>query len=115
MCVAGGLVVGFSPNIYPDAVWFVFDDEPLTHYPGARIRRFGGAYMILTYITIYFVKLSFLFFFRIIVRRDHKMNMYWWAVFVIVIVTLFVSIMIAVFPLCQVFDTGIHYSMIRFS
>ena len=69
----------------------------------------GGVYMILTYITIYFVKLSFLFFFRILARRDRKMTVYWWTVLAIIIITLLVSIVIVVVPLCQIFQ--IHNGM----
>lgn len=63
----------------------------------------GGVYIILIYFTIYFVKLSFLFFFRTLVRRDRTMTIYWWTVLAIMIVTLLVSIMIAIFPLCLIF------------
>lgn len=64
-----------------------------------------GVYIVLIYITIYFVKLSFLFFFRNLVRRDRKMTIYWWTVLAIMIVALFVSILIVVVPLCAVFPT----------
>lgn len=55
--------------------------------------------MMLTYITIYFIKLSFLFFFRILVRRDHKMMIYWWTTFAILIIALFLSLVMAIIPI----------------
>lgn len=112
--VAGGLLWRFAPRMYSLEAYFATYNYELIFifYAHIQMKHFGGAYMILSYTTINFVKLSFLFFFRILVRRDHKMMMYWWRVLVIVIATLFFSTMIVVFPLCRVYDTGIHYSTI---
>lgn len=63
--------------------------------------------MVLTYITIYFVKLSFLIFFRILVRRDHKMMIYWWTTFAILIIALFFSLVMAIIPI-SIFSLSTH-------
>lgn len=104
LCVALGLLVQFSESMYVIGIFLATDlDLDLENLYSFQFSENSGAYMILTYITIFFVKFSFLFFFRILVRRDHKMIIYWWTVFAIMIVTFPVSVIIVVVPFCNVF------------
>lgn len=108
LCTNVVLVWRFSNGIFAeekvlnDSSEFVLSPEYVYTFIEDKI---GGVYIILTYITIYFVKLSFLFFFRTLVRRDRKMMRYWWTVLVIIILALFISSVIAVVPLCEVYRT----------
>ena len=103
LCASVGLIWRSSYGIFAQTE--AFDRFDTIAHSTWGLDRFGGVYIIVTYITIYFIKLSFLFFFRILVRRDRKMTIYWWTVLAIIIVTLCVSIIIVVFPLCTVFPT----------
>lgn len=82
----------------------VVDQITTTYYQGGEIETqlmytTICSFMIFTYSTIYFVKLSFLFFFRILVRQDHKLMIYWWMTFVIINVALLVSVAMAIVPI----------------
>lgn len=68
-----------------------------------QFNKTSDAYLALTYTTLFSVKLSFLCFFRILVRRVRKMAIYWWAVLAIMVVAWPVSIFGAVAPSCPVF------------
>lgn len=101
LCVSVGLVWRASHGIFAETQQI--NDADGSYLYSLSMDRIGGVYIIVIYITIYFIKLSFLFFFRILVRRDRKMTIYWWTVFAIIIFTLCVSLVIAVFFLCVIF------------
>lgn len=103
LCASEVLLWRFSNGIFSETVILMIDDSPVEDTSSVASDEVGGVYMILTYMTIYFVKLSFLFFFRTLVRRYRKMTIYWWTVLAIIIITLFVSIVLVVVPLCVAF------------
>lgn len=70
-----------------------------------NFRKTSEAYMVLSYTTLFSVKLSFLLFFRILVRRVRIMIIYWWTVLAIMFVTWLVSIVAAVVRSCPIFGT----------
>ena len=79
-----------------------------------RLNQFSknsDAYMALTYTTLFSVKLSFLLFFRILVRRIRKMIIYWWTVLAIMCIAWPVSVVAAVASPCPVF--GSPFSMVK--
>ena len=45
-----------------------------------RFQKLNDAYLVLTYNTIFAVKFSFLFFFRMLINRVRQMKIYWWLV-----------------------------------
>ena len=65
--------------------------------------KIRDAYLSLTYSTLFSVKLSFLFFFRNLVRRVRTMMVYWWTVLAIMCIAWPASIAAAVVPSCPVF------------
>ncbi|MCJ1468504.1 hypothetical protein MMC07_007133 [Pseudocyphellaria aurata] len=86
LCASVGLLYAFAEGLYLD--------EALITRPSAAVfppdfmhllfqfHKLSDAYLVLTYTSIFAVKFSFLFFFRVLVRRMHKMIVYWWTVFV---------------------------------
>lgn len=68
-----------------------------------RFHKLSDAYLVLTYTSIFAVKFSFLFFFRVLVRRVHKMVVYWWIVIAITTVGWIVCV-IGIFLPCLYFD-----------
>lgn len=110
LCAAVGLLLQFSEAMF-------MSESLITAHKGSYVRSKGGlliqlnktsdAYLALTYTTLFSVKLSFLFFFRILVRRVRKMAIYWWTVLAIMIVAWPVSIVAAVAPSCPVFGIAI--------
>ncbi|MCJ1464989.1 hypothetical protein MMC07_003604 [Pseudocyphellaria aurata] len=69
----------------------------------SRSHKLDYAYIILTFTSIFAVKFSFLFFFRILVRRIHKMSVYWW-VAVTVTTVAWVFCVLEPFIFCPYFD-----------
>ena len=72
-------------------------------YTWSDINKIYDAYFTLTYSTLFSVKLSFLFFFRNLLRRAQKMIVYWWTVLAIIFIAWPVSILAAVAPSCPIF------------
>lgn len=68
-----------------------------------RFHKISDAYLVLTYTSIFAVKFSFLFFFRVLVRRVHKMVVYWWIVVAVTAVAWIVCV-ISIFLSCLYFD-----------
>lgn len=68
-----------------------------------RFHKISDAYLVLTYTSIFAVKFSFLFFFRVLVRRVHKMVVYWWIVVAVTAVAWIVCV-ICIFLPCLYFD-----------
>ena len=114
LCASVSLIWRFSKGIFAEEKAIIdpakYDPRPILLYSPDQ-DQVGGVYIILNYITIYFVKLSFLFFFRIFIRQDRKMKIYWWTVLTIILATMLVSI-ITVVPLCQVFP--LPFGTVRF-
>lgn len=75
--------------------WVYVPDEEFQWLLGKKI---SDAYFALTFTTLFFVKLSFLLFFRILIRRVHKMTIYWWTVLAITMIAWPVSIVAAAAP-----------------
>ena len=108
LCAAVGLLMQFSEAMYMSealnmaSVSYELDDLQLL----SQFDKYSDVYLALTYTTLFSVKLSFLFFFRILVRRVRKMAIYWWTVLAITIVAWPVSIVAAVAPSCPVFGVA---------
>lgn len=110
LCASVGVIWGIPDGIFADDS-LIYDDYHSSYYLiTLGSHEGGGLYIILIYITIYFVKLSFLVFFRNLVRRDRKMTIYWWTVLAITFVALPISIIIAVVCLCWIF--GMSHSTV---
>lgn len=93
LCASFGLFI-YIINYFFKKSHVLFASEP---------DKILDAWMAMTYTTIFSVKLSFLFFFRILVRRVPKMMFYWWTVLVIMFLAWPVSIVAAVAPSCALF------------
>lgn len=111
LCAAFGLLVQLADIVYSDSQSY-FDEHGDTVYWGAQpdfdawnFYKISDAYMALTYTTLFSVKLSFLLFFRILVRRIRTMIIYWWTVLAIMCIAWPVSIVAAVAPPCPVFGS----------
>lgn len=102
-----GLLYAFADSL--------FLEEALTTSPSSvilppdflnqlfRFHKLSDAYLVLTYTSIFAVKFSFLFFFRVLVRRMHKMIVYWWIVVAVTTVAWAVCV-ISIFLPCTYFD-----------
>lgn len=113
LCVAVGLLLQFSEAMYATENYIITGEGEYRANRVSELARFdknSDAYLALTYTTLFSVKLGFLFFFRILVRRVRKMAIYWWTVLAIMIVAWPVSIVAATAPSCPVF--GINSSMV---
>lgn len=99
LCAAFGLLIKLAD--------FMYSIEPIytLNMPMDRFNEIGDAYMALTYTTLFSVKLSFLLFFRILVRRIRTMIVYWWTVLAITCIAWPVSIVAAVAPSCSIFGS----------
>lgn len=107
LCVCLGLLYMFADSL--------FLDEALVTRPSLaiippdfenqlfRFHKISDAYLVLTYTSIFAVKFSFLFFFRVLVRRVHKMVVYWWIVVAVTAVAWIVC-SISIFLPCLYFD-----------
>ena len=106
LCAAVGLLMQFSETMYMNEEMKTTGLSTTKANWKSHMLQFNktsDAYLALTYTTLFSVKLSFLFFFRILVRRVRKMAIYWWVVFAIMIVAWPVSIVAAVAFSCPVF------------
>lgn len=110
LCAAMGLLVEFSDDLYLDEALktnhlpMILPSNYLTRM--FRFQKTQDAYFVLLYTTISCVKLSFLFFFRILVQRVRKMIIYWWTVLFIMIVAYIPCIVVGIFLPCPHFDTA---------
>lgn len=113
LCAAVGLLMQFAKTMYMNEALRTtgLSDENVNWQSHMlQFNKTSDAYMALTYTTLFSVKFSFLFFFRILVRRVRKMAIYWWVVFAIMLIAWPVSIVAAVAPSCPVF--GIYSSIV---
>ncbi|MCJ1470002.1 hypothetical protein MMC07_008647 [Pseudocyphellaria aurata] len=102
-----GLLYAFADNLFlnealvtrPSAVILPPD------YTNQRIlfQKQSDACLVLTYTSIFAVKFSFLFFFKLIVRRIHSMIVYWWIVVAVTTIAWVVCV-IKIFLPCMDFD-----------
>jgi hypothetical protein len=72
-------------------------------YQSFQFQKLSDAYLVLTYNTIFAVKFSFLFFFRILTSRVRQMRIYWWVVAATTGVV-WVYGVVAIFIICPYFD-----------
>lgn len=107
LCASFGLLFAFVNATY-------LDEALLTHSDVAEIPQdflhqllqfhaLSDAYLVLTYTSIFAVKASFLFLFRVLVRRVHKMVVFWWIALATTTVAWMVCV-IAQFLPCLYFD-----------
>ena len=103
-----GLHVEFSDSLYSNQALITHSlnikmssNHPLSFL---QFHILNAAYLILVYTTIFFVKFSFLFFFRNLVRRFRKMMIYWWTVLAIMIVVWPVTFIAGAILPCPHFD-----------
>lgn len=87
LCAATGLMYEVIPSMY--LVEAILTNDPDTSLPSNVFAqsllfiKLADGFLVLTYNTIFAVKFSFLFFFRILIRRVHTMLVYWWVVAVL--------------------------------
>lgn len=79
-----------------------------------RFHLLSSVYLVLTYTTIFSVKFSFLFFFRILVCRIHKMVIYWWIVIAVTSVA-WIWCAISIFVPCYHVDSRSRKFLLHFS
>jgi len=72
-------------------------------YQSFQFQKLSDAYLVLTYNTIFAVKFSFIFFFRILTSRLRQMRIYWWVVAATTGVV-WVYGVIGIFITCPYFD-----------
>lgn len=105
LCAAFGLLVKFAEITYTllgphVGVWYISPNYESRMMQWSKI---SYAYFSLTYSLLFSVKLSFLFFVRILVRRVHKMTIYWWTILAIMLIAWPVTIFA---PSCGVLGTS---------
>ena len=111
LCAAVGLLWSFTEAMYFNQALFLNNQTPdfpsnyqaLLDFLEHRFHKTSAAYLILAHTTIYSVKFSFLFFFRVLIRRVRKMIIYWWTIFAIMIVAWAVTLVVDILP-CPYFD-----------
>ena len=106
LSAAVGLLMQFSETMYMNEAFRttgIYATKANWESLMLQFNKTSDAYLALTYTTLFSVKLSFLCFFRILVRRVRKMAIYWWTVLAIMIIAWPVSIVAAVAPSCPVF------------
>ena len=107
LCVATGLMYEVIPSMY--LVEAILTNDPNISLPSNFIaepllfHKLSDGFLVLTYNTIFAVKFSFLFFFRVLIRRVHSMLVYWWMVAVLTAVVWAYGV-IGVFLTCPYFD-----------
>ncbi|MCJ1470459.1 hypothetical protein MMC07_009104 [Pseudocyphellaria aurata] len=103
-----GLLYAFADNLFlyealvtrPSAV--VLSPDSINQQ--ILLRKQSDACLALTYTSIFAVKFSFLFFFKVLVRRMHRMIVYWWIVVAVTTIAWIVCVMIKIFLPCMDFD-----------
>lgn len=111
LCAAVGLLWSFTDAMYFNQALFLSTQTPdfpsnfqaLLDFLEHRFHKTSAAYLILAHTTIFSVKFSFLFFFRILVRRVQKMIIYWWTILGIMIFAWVVTLLVDILP-CPYFD-----------
>ena len=111
LCAAVGLLWSFTEAMYFNQALFLNSSssdfpsnyQALLDFLAHRFHKTSAAYLILAHTAIFAVKFSFLFFFRVLVRRVRKMIVYWWTVFSIMIVVWVVTLVVDILP-CPYFD-----------
>ncbi len=83
------LTTPFGPQDIEDLIWY---------------QKMVNSFIVLSWVTIFAVKLSFLFFFRNLIRRLSGMNTYW----KIVLTT---SLLVCGFNICEVFIACPHFNL----
>ena len=108
LCAAMGLLVEFSNDIFTDEALRMNPLKiDLTSNYSSQLHRFQkmqNAYLVFTYTTIFSVKLSFLFFFRTLVRQARQMMIYWWTVLFTMIVAWILCIIVGTCITCPYYD-----------
>lgn len=108
LSAAMALLVDLSKPLYLDEA--LSTSFPETELPPnyikllMRFHKVADVYLALTCTAIFSVKFSFLFFFRILVQRVQKMNVYWWTVTGVMVVAWVVTMIVAIFLPCPYFD-----------
>lgn len=103
-----GLLVEFSETLYLNEA--LITESLTTQKPSnylqllTQFHKLNAAYLVLIYTSIFFVKFSFLIFFRIFVVRCGKMMIYWWTVLAIMIIAWPVSFIAGAILPCPYFD-----------
>jgi len=84
LCVSMALLFLFTPSMY--FVEALITNSETLYIPADflhqafQFQKLSDAYLVLTYNTIFAVKFSFIFFFRILINRVRQMRIYWWVV-----------------------------------
>lgn len=65
--------------------------------------KLSDTYYVMTWTTIFAVKFSFLFFFRVLIRRVHAVTLYWQIVSVVTVLV-WVYCIAGAFIICPYFD-----------
>lgn len=84
LCVSFALLFTFLPSMFlTEAINIGYPNPDIPPDVVDQAQRFhvlSDIFLVLTFTTIFAVKFSFLFFFKILIRRVRKMNGYWWTV-----------------------------------
>ena len=103
-----GLLVEFSNDLFTDEALRMnpFTADLSFNYSSRLLlfQKMQNAYLVLTYTTIFSVKLSFLFFFRTLVQWARKMVIYWWTVLFFMIVAWILCIIVGTCITCPYYD-----------
>ncbi|MCJ1469806.1 hypothetical protein MMC07_008448 [Pseudocyphellaria aurata] len=96
LCASVGLLYAFADQLFFDearALGWTVAVPPDYSEKRNRSQKLSDAFIILTFTSIFAVKFSFLFFFRILIRRMHKMVVYWWTVVAVTTVAWIVCVL----------------------
>ena len=111
LCAAVGLLWTFTEAMYFNQALFFNSPAPdlppnyqtLLDFSEHQFHKTSAAYLNLAHTSIFAVKFSFLFFFRVLIRRVQRMITYWWTIFGIIIVAWAVTLVADILP-CPYFD-----------
>lgn len=107
LCASVGIQYSFVDNLFLEEALITRPSStmlpPDIFYQLIRFHKLSVAFLVLTNTSIFAVKFSFLFFFRVLVRRVHKMAVYWWIVVAVTILAWILSVMSFFLP-CLYFD-----------
>lgn len=115
LCAAMTLLLVFTPSLYlieafvtssPAAVSpeEMAQMEVQLERPLFKYLKLSDSYYVMTWTTIFAVKFSFLFFFRVLIRRVRAVTLYWQVVSVVTVLV-WVYCIAGAFIICPYFDS----------
>lgn len=115
LCAAMALLLVFTPSIYLLEAFVTSSSvmaspeelaeiEIQLEQPLFKYLKLSDTYYVMTWTTIFAVKFSFLFFFRVLIRRVRAVTLYWRIVSVVTVLV-WVYCIAGAFIICPYFDT----------